>query len=99
MVTVSVCSIERCCLLAHCGFLWSRSLLIANSSWWVEASAACVEVSSALHLPRIKRDAHLRQNLPRLLQTDVMRLFDHNFPSSAALRYGPMLRVSTPGIR
>ena len=52
-----------------------------------------VLLRGALHLPERQLHAHLRQNLTRFLQTDVMRLFDHahSFLSSAALRYGPML--------
>ena len=55
------------------------------------AAALRILLGSALHLTQRQLHAHLRQKLPRLLQPDVVRLFDHNFPSSAALRYGPVL--------
>jgi hypothetical protein len=45
----------------------------------------------ALHLPERQLHTHLRQYLARFLQADVMRLLNHSFPSSAALRYGPVL--------
>src|SRR5271165_6268294 len=52
-----------------------------------------VLLRGALNLPERQLHTHLRQNLTRLLQIDVMRLpnHDHSLFSSAALRYGPML--------
>jgi hypothetical protein len=55
------------------------------------AAALRILLRSALQLPKRQLHAHLGQKLPCLLQPDVVRLFDRNFPSSAALRYGPVL--------
>ena len=55
------------------------------------AATVRILLGGALHLPKRHLHTHLGQKLPRLLQTDIMRLSDHNFPSSAALRYGPVL--------
>lgn len=55
------------------------------------AAALRVLLGGALHLAQRQPHAHLRQKLARLLEPDVVGLLNHNLPSSAALRYGPVL--------
>src|SRR5271169_6665711 len=61
---------------------------------WQFAASQRVLLGGALHLPQRQPHPQLGQNLTRFLQPDVLRVLDHSFASSAALRYGPVLYMT-----